>query len=390
MLRQITPRNARSKRALEKRAPKNDENPKTCLFLRGTSASQILQDCLTDLHAMRAPLAKKFTKKNNVHPFEDPASLEFFSRKNDASLLLFGSSSKKRKHCLTLCRTFDFQMLDMLEMYVDETSFTRIGQFAGEDGKKRSFPVGARPMLLFAGTPFYEGGDGIEGRRDGLGGVAPRNPAAATTDAGRKYAMAKSLLTDFFRGDSSPDKIDVEGLSHIIVITAPEGGEGGAGMSGEGEAAALPLLHLRVYALRTKRSGQRLPRIELEEIGPRLDMRLGRFKEPDTELQKQAMRKPKSTESRTKKNIETDGMGDKVGRVHPGKQEMSELQTRKMKGLKRQRGDGEGDAEKAGGNGSDDDFGDDQAVIENAGEFTGVTGIVEVKNDFPKKKARRT
>ncbi|CAK7198591.1 rRNA-binding ribosome biosynthesis protein rpf2 [Sporothrix eucalyptigena] len=382
MLRQITPRNARSKRALEKRAPKADENPKTCLFLRGTSASQIVQDCLTDLHAMRAPLAKKFTKKNDVHPFEDPASLEFFSRKNDASLLLFGSSSKKRRHCLTLCRTFDYQMLDMLELYVDETSFTRIGQFAGEDGKKRSFPVGARPMLLFSGTPFYEGGDGIEGRRDGLGGVAPA-AGTATTDVGRKYALAKSLLTDFFRGDSSPDKIDVEGLSHIIVATAPEGSEG----TGE-DASALPLLHLRVYALRTKRSGQRLPRIELEEIGPRLDMRLGRFKEPDSEMQKQAMRKAKTSEARTKKNIETDGMGDKVGRVHPGKQDMSELQTRKMKGLKR--GHGESESGAANGNNDDDDFGDDQAAIENAGEFTGVTGIVEVKNDFPKKKARRS
>ncbi|ERS96004.1 ribosome production factor 2 [Sporothrix schenckii 1099-18] len=389
MLRQITPRNARSKRALEKRAPKNDENPKTCLFLRGTSASQIVQDCLTDLHAMRAPLAKKFTKKNDVHPFEDPASLEFFSRKNDASLLLFGSSSKKRRHCLTLCRTFDYQMLDMLELYVDETTVTRIGQFAGEDGKKRTFPVGARPMLLFAGTPFYEGGDGIEGgRRDGQGGVAP-HVAGATSDTGRKYALAKSLLTDFFRGDSSPDKIDVEGLSHIIVCTAPEGKEGKEGAQGaEGaagtDAVALPLLHLRVYALRTKRSGQRLPRIEVEEIGPRLDMRLGRFKEPDTEMQKQAMRKPKTTEARTKKNIETDGMGDKVGRVHPGKQDMSELQTRKMKGLKRQRGEAEGAA------GDDDDDDADRAVIEDAGEFTGVTGVVELKNDFSKKKARRS
>ncbi|KAL1901934.1 rRNA-binding ribosome biosynthesis protein rpf2 [Sporothrix stenoceras] len=383
MLRQITPRNARSKRALEKRAPKAEENPKTCLFLRGTTASQIVQDCLTDLHSMRAPLAKKFTKKNDVHPFEDPASLEFFSRKNDASLLLFGSSSKKRRHCLTLCRTFDYNMLDMLELYVDETSFTRIGQFKGEDGKKRTFPVGARPMLLFAGTPFYEGGDGIEGHRDGRGGVAP-HLGTATSDVGRKYALAKSLLTDFFRGDSSPDKIDVEGLSHIIVCTAADGSEGAEAEGSDG--TALPLLHLRVYAMRTKRSGQRLPRVEVEEIGPRLDMRLGRFKEPDTEMQKQAMRKAKTTEARTKKNIETDGMGDKVGRVHPGKQDMSELQTRKMKGLKRGRGEDDGAA--AGGN--DDDDGADRAVIEDAGEFTGVTGVVEVKNDFSKKKARRS
>ena len=39
-----------------------------------------------------------------------------------------------------------------------------------------------------------------------------------------------------------------------------------------------------------------------------------------------------------KKNIETDMMGDKLGRIHLGKQDLSELQTRKMKGLKRSRG----------------------------------------------------
>lgn len=31
-------------------------------------------------------------------------------------------------------------------------------------------------------------------------------------------------------------------------------------------------------------------------------------------------------------------MGDKMGRVHLGRQDLSELQTRKMKGLKRARG----------------------------------------------------
>jgi ribosome production factor 2 len=41
--------------------------------------------------------------------------------------------------------------------------------------------------------------------------------------------------------------------------------------------------------------------------------------------------------ARTKKNVETDFVGDKLGRVHLGKQDLSELQTRKMKGLKRLR-----------------------------------------------------
>ena len=46
--------------------------------------------------------------------------------------------------------------------------------------------------------------------------------------------------------------------------------------------------------------------------------------------------------------METDIVGDKMGRIHLGKQDLSDLQTRKMKGLKRGRAadaEAEGDAE---------------------------------------------
>ena len=36
-----------------------------------------------------------------------------------------------------------------------------------------------------------------------------------------------------------------------------------------------------------------------------------------------------------KKNVETDLVGDKIGRIHLGRQDLADLQTRKMKGLKR-------------------------------------------------------
>lgn len=42
-----------------------------------------------------------------------------------------------------------------------------------------------------------------------------------------------------------------------------------------------------------------------------------------------------------RKNVETDTVGDKLGRIHLGRQDLSELQTRKMKGLKRRRDTGE-------------------------------------------------
>ncbi|CAN8098668.1 unnamed protein product [Discula destructiva] len=298
MLRQIKPRNARSKRALDKRAPKPVENPKTVLFLRGTSCSQISQDALADLFALRQPLAKKFTKKNAIHPFEDASSLEFFADKNDASFLVFGSSSKKRPHCLTFVRTFGFKLLDMLELYIEPATFRMLKQFKG---KKPA--VGLRPMVVFAGTAWE-------------------------STVQNEYTTAKSMLTDFFCGERTADKIDVEGLQYVVVLTADDGAADGA---------AQPAVHLRAYLIKTKKSGQKLPRVEVEEMGPRIDFRLGRMQEPEDGMLKEALKRAQGTEEKTKKNISMDIMGDKIGRIHTGKLDLSDLQTRKMKGLKRSR-----------------------------------------------------
>lgn len=256
----------------------------------------MVQDALTDLHALRQPLAKKFTKKNAVRPFEDPSSLEFFSEKNDASLLVFGSSSKKRPHAVTLVRTFGHKVLDMLELHLDPETHRRIDQFKG-----RKFAVGLRPMVVFAGTAFD-------------------SPVA------NEYTMAKSFFLDFFRGESS-DKIDVEGLQYMVCVSAEE-------PVGEDDK---PAIHVRVYLISTKRSGQKLPRVEVEEMGPRLDFRVGRTREPEEAVWKEALKRARTNEERTKKNVSTDAMGDKLGRIHLGRQDLSDLQTRKMKGLKRSR-----------------------------------------------------
>ncbi|RDA82832.1 hypothetical protein CP532_0752 [Ophiocordyceps camponoti-leonardi (nom. inval.)] len=298
MLRQIKPRNARSKRALEHREPKPVENAKTCLFLRGTTCSQKVQDALGELVSLRQPLAKKFTKKNTIHPFEDASSLEFFSDKNDAGLLVFGASQKKRPHTLTFIRMFDHKVLDMLELHLDPESFRTMAQF-----KSKKCAVGLKPMLLFAGTAF-------------------ESPIP------NEYTLAKSMLLDFFGGETL-DKIDVQGLQYIVSVTVEEAAS----------AEDKPPISLRVYLIRTKRSGQKLPRVEVEEMGPRMDFRPGRIQEADPSRLKEAMRKPRGTEERTKKNISTDAMGDKLGRIHLGTQDLSQLQTRKMKGLKRSRND---------------------------------------------------
>lgn len=196
--------------------------------MRGTTCSQITQDALADLFALRHPLAKKFTKKNAIHPFDDASSFEFFSEKNDASFFVFGSSSKKRPHCLTFARTFGGKVLDMLELCLDPATLRTLKQFKG---KKPA--IGLRPMVVFAGTAWE-------------------------STVQNEYTVAKSMLMDFFCGERTADKIDVEGLQYVVVLTADEGGAEAEG--------AKPAIHLRVYLIQTKRSGQKLPRVEVSDI----------------------------------------------------------------------------------------------------------------------------
>jgi ribosome production factor 2 len=283
---------------LEKKAPQIVENPRVTLLLRGEKCSNIVQLVMSDLHLLKSPFTVKFTKKNPIHPFEDASSLEFFSEKNDASMILFANHTKKRPHCLTVVRCFDYKVLDMLELYVDPDTLRTLSQF------KTSKPVvGLKPMIAFSGTLFD----------------------SPTPNA---YTLAKSLLVDLFRGQDATE-VDVEGLQYLIHFAAEE----------EQDGQLKPQIHMRVYKIITKRSGQKLPRIEVEEMGPRIDFRVGRIREADEAAMREALKRPKQLEPRTKKNIQTDVIGDKIGRIHVGKQDLGTLQTRKMKGLKRQIGE---------------------------------------------------
>ncbi|ODV98181.1 hypothetical protein PACTADRAFT_47983 [Pachysolen tannophilus NRRL Y-2460] len=142
------------------------------------------------------------------------------------------------------------------------------------------------------------------------------------------YKHLKSLFLDFFRGEVT-DLQDLSGLQHMIAISAAEVDDIDETFS------KLPIVYFRVYKLKTYKSNQpKIPRVEIDEIGPRLNFKVGRYEEPSAELEKEALARPKQLEQKTKKNVETDFMGDKVAQIHLGKQDLSKLQTRKMKGLK--------------------------------------------------------
>ncbi|XP_033125675.1 ribosome production factor 2 homolog [Anneissia japonica] len=283
MQRIVKPKNQRTKRALEHRAPKLIEKTKTAMFVRGGRTSERVTQVLKELYMLKKPHAVMFKRKNILRPFDDQTSLEFFSNMNDASLFLFGSHSKKRPNNLVFGRTFDHQILDMIELGID--SFQSLRQF-----KNLKITEGTKPCLLFCGELF---------------------------ENDEEHRRLKSLLIDFFRGENVSN-IRLAGLEHVICFTA----------------IANKIL-MRGYRTVLKKSGCKTPRVELEEIGPSLNLIFRRTKLASDDLFKRASKQPKALKAKKKKNIDVDVFGTKHGRIHMQKQEISSLQTRKMKGLKR-------------------------------------------------------
>jgi len=279
------PKNQRSKRALEEREPKAIENTKTALFVRGSTCSDLVLRCMRDLATVKKPHSITYSQKNDIRPFEDATKMEFFCQKNDASLFMFGNHNKKRPHNLILGRMFDAHLLDMVELGVE--NFTPL-----QDFKNAKVASGTKPCLLFAGEPFAD-------------------PANA------EFQRLKSLLIDFFRG-AEVTNLRLAGIEHALQFTAVEG-----------------KVLMRSYRIQLKKSGTRLPRVELEEIGPSLDWVVRRSQLASEDLFTTACKQVKNVRGQKKvKNLSEDDLGNKLGRVHIQSQQIQTIQTRKVKALK--------------------------------------------------------
>ncbi|KAF8634907.1 hypothetical protein AX15_000654 [Amanita polypyramis BW_CC] len=312
MLRTVKPKNARSKRALEARRPKEVEDPRTAVFVKGTHVGELLNNAMKELMALKRPHAISFSKKNAIHPFDESSSsltsIEFWAAKNDASLFLFGHSTKKRPDGLTFIRLYDGRVLDMIEVCVD--NFVSMADF-----QTTKATPGHKPLMHFASDLF---------------------------DSHPRFMQLKSMLLDFFNAEVI-DTICLSGIEHVISVSL---GPTPASLSTatttqDSKPEELPKVHIRTFNIKKLASGIKTPRVELEPMGPSLDLSLRRYQEPDSEMLKQAMKRPKLKKQdiekglgKKRKNMEVDEMGNLRGRIHVGKQDLNKLQTRKMKGLK--------------------------------------------------------
>ncbi|KAK4058899.1 rRNA-binding ribosome biosynthesis protein rpf2 [Microbotryomycetes sp. JL221] len=333
------PKTARSKRAQQAREPQLVEHgAKTAMFVRGSGISERVKVALSELNQLKKPHSISFSKANVIRPFEDASSLSFWSVKNDASLFLVGTHNKKRPHGLVWVRCFSGEVMEMLEVGIEEVM--PMSSFKGI----KSSP-GAPPLFHFAST----------------------TPNETLWDSHPTFAQFKSLMLDFFRGVEM-DGVALKGLERVISITvgatssldddmnAVQGAANGTSTKpveslidngqrtnnsgGEFEEdKSLPLIHFRTYMIQLKKSGVKTPLIELVPHGPHFTFKLRRSQPASPDMWKAAMKKQvkKSSESTKKnKNVDIDAMGDKVGHVYMTPQDLSQLQARKFKGLKRQ------------------------------------------------------
>ncbi|KAJ8673465.1 hypothetical protein QAD02_004727 [Eretmocerus hayati] len=279
----IKPKTHKGKKAILKREPKIIEDTKQTIFVKGLKTTPILQSCLKDLHTLKKPDGQILQRRNEVHPFEDPTPIEGFGRKMNAALFMFISNSKKRPNNLVMGRLFEHTMMDMVEFGVE--NYVSLEKF-----KLDKIASGIKPMLVFQGELF---------------------------ESNHEYGRIRNLLTDMFQRETVA-QIRLQGLEHVLSFTAQDN-----------------TILLRSYKVMLKKSGTRIPRVELVEIGPRMDLKVRRTKLAADDLFKQACKKPKELKVKKKKNITEDGLGKTLGRIHVGAQKLNSIQTRKMKGLKK-------------------------------------------------------
>lgn len=272
------------KRFLDKREAKLIENDKKCICLRGSNANNTVMQVMKDFAMLKKPLSTVFNKKRDMRPMDDVTPMEIFCKKNDASLFMFGSHNKKRPNNMILGRMFDFHVLDMFELGIEEFK-------ALTDFKTAKIATATKPMLLFT-----EGFD--------------EQP---------EYKRLKNFFIDFFRGPVV-ENINLQGLEHLIVFSLVN-----------------KKILFRSYRVTLKKSDTKGPGVELLEIGPHMNFVLRRSKLASEDLFKTACRKPKQLKPKKVKNVKRDVFGSTQGRIHMERQDYSKLQTRKVKGLKKRR-----------------------------------------------------
>lgn len=183
-----------------------------------------------------------------MHPFEDAAPLEDCARKTPCSIFLFATHSKKRPDNLVFARMYDGHVLDLIEIGIDgfipiegfkvrynlDMTLVEISTFLMDYQNKKN-GIGQAPLILFTGAEF---------------------------SYSNEMNCFKDMLLDVFHRDPQVDLYDLKGIDHLIAFTALSSKQ----------------IEIRTYTIALKKSQSKLPRVEIDEIGPRIGAHIRRVR----------------------------------------------------------------------------------------------------------------
>ncbi|VEU36027.1 unnamed protein product [Pseudo-nitzschia multistriata] len=302
------PAKARTQRYLKSIEPQLREGAKSTLLLKGIKCSQAMGNLLKDMRAMQAPNAKLMSKKNQIVAFDDiegQQSLEFLTTKNDCALFALASTNKKRPNNLVLGRTFDHQILDMVELGI--LRYKSIQNYGGSVPKKR---IGSKPLMLFLGDLWQQ-------------------------DSNCK--KMQNLLIDFYRGDVV-QKLVVSGIDHLLVFVASQPQQGDNANPNINNDPKL-IIYQHTFFCKLKKNPDdptsKVPIPFLVPCGPDMTMQIRRTQFAEQDLWNLSLKQPQGLKKKKKKNKTTNLFGEVVGRLHIEHQDVTKMGGRKSKALRR-------------------------------------------------------
>ncbi|URD79136.1 TVP38 TMEM64 family membrane protein [Musa troglodytarum] len=294
MLKIKTPKTQRAKREVE--------NGRKTLILHGTKTSDVLNTVLTQIYHLKRDNAVKYTKKNeNIRPFESggETSLEFFSLKTDCSLFVVIARS-------SLMVVIMFYAKCVLALLLGVDNFRPMESF--EYDKKLTPRIGSKPFFAFVGDGF----ESVE-----------------------ELKHLKEVLLDLFRGEVGCGKLKSCRHRPCVCMHSP--------------LFKYSVFHSLCSA--AEKSGTAIPRMELVEVGPSMDLVVRRHRLPNDSLKKEAMKTTTGQPKKKIKNVSSDVLQGKIGKIYIPDQKVGGIAlSNDAKGLKRERREAKKTAKAVGEN----------------------------------------